>query len=396
MKNKKIVTAVLLMAVPALLAAAGCTEKIEPGNTTGAAPKTIKAATAVAQVSTQPFYYEAVGTVSAQTASTLSGQIMGTVRAVNVKEGDSVSQGDVLVVLDERQVEAGLQRTEAGLAESRKALTAAQSARDSAQAGAQLAETTFKRYQRLFEQESVTRQEFDEVQAKERQAKASLDQAEAMVAAARSRVRQAQAAVSGAAISRRDARVLAPYDGIVTARHVHVGDLASPGTPLVSLEKSGAFQADLVLPEHHLQSVRAGQTMPVTIPALDGTQGSVAVEGIVKNIVPTADQRSRSFTVKVILPSDDRIRSGMFVRVSIPVGEGGMLLIPSSATVVQGQLTGFFMVDDASIAHFRLIRTGRSFGDQVEIISGLKPGTRYVTAPTEELMNGMKITEAGA
>lgn len=81
----------------------------------------------------------------------------------------------------------------------------------------------------------------------------------------------------------------------------------------------------------------------------------------------------------------------MFARVTIPVGEGGMLLIPQSAQVLQGQLTGYFLVDSADIARFRLMRTGREFKDQIEVISGLKPGTRYVVSPPSELKDGMKV-----
>ncbi|RLB93151.1 MAG: hypothetical protein DRH26_04605, partial [Deltaproteobacteria bacterium] len=328
---------------------------------------------------------------TAQNSTTLSGKIMGTVKAVNVKEGDIVKKGDILVILDERQVAADLRQSEAGLSEARKAEAAAISARDAARAGAELAQATYKRYQKLFNEESATRQEFEEIEARHRQAQAALSQAEAMVAAARSRIQQAQATVSGASISKKDAMIRAPYDGIVAAKMINVGDLASPGSLLLTLEKTGGFQAELVLPEHHIQTVHIGQSMDVSIP---GQKDSPLITGMIKTIVPMADQRSRSFTVKVILPENVLLRSGMFARASIPVGEGGMLLIPESAQVVQGQLTGYFLVDDARIARFRLMRTGRHFGDQIEIISGMKPGTRYVVSPPVELKDGIKVEDA--
>ena len=339
----------------------------------------------------QPVMYEALGSIAAETASTVSGKIMGTVKAVNVREGDRVSQGDVLAVLDERQVEAGLRQAQAGLSEAGKAETAAVSAAKAARSQAQLAETTYKRYQKLLEEESATRQEFDEVEARYRQAQAALAQAEAMVAAAKSRVRQAEAAASSAGVSRKDASVVAPYDGVVTAKFVDEGDLASPGTPLFALEKTGGFQAELVLPEQHIQAVRIGQPLDVSIPAVEGRSPLV---GTVKTIVPAADPKSRSFTVKVELPENAMLRSGMFVRVSIPVGEGGMLLLPVSALVVHGQLTGYFLVGDDGVVRFRLMRTGRSFGDRIEVVSGMKPGTRYVVSPPEDLEDGMKVEDA--
>ncbi|MGE0085139.1 MAG: efflux RND transporter periplasmic adaptor subunit [Desulfococcaceae bacterium] len=367
-----------------------CGEKIGPGTTEPVSAGTVKAETAVAEISSQSIVYEALGTITAQNSSTLSGKIMGTVKAVNVKEGDAVKQGDVLVVLDARQVDAGLQQAEAGLSEAKRAESAAVSARDSARAGAKLAESTYKRYQKLLKENSASRQEFDEVEARYRQAQAALAQAEAMVAAAKSRVQQADAATSSAGVSQKDASILAPYDGIITAKMIDAGALAAPGTPFLTIEKTGGFQADLLVPEYHIQAVHTEQEVEVSIPSLGDT-----LRGTVKTIVPSADRMSRSFTVKVMLPEDDPknslIRSGMFARVSIPVGEGGILLIPQSALVYRGQLTGFFLVDGKNIARFRLVRTGRQFGDKIEVISGLKTGTRYVTNPPAELRDGLKV-----
>ena len=369
----------------------GCNEKIEPGTTESTPPAIIKTAVAEADISNQPFIYEAIGTIAAQNSSTLSGKIMGTVKAVKVKEGDAVTKGDTLVILDERQVAAGLRQSEAGLAEASKAENAAISARNAAQAGADLAKATYKRFEKLFKEDSATRQEFEEAEARHLQAQAALAQAQAMVSAARSRIQQAQAAVSGAGISRKDAIITAPYDGIVTAKMTNVGDLASPGIPLLTLEKIGGFQVEFLVPEHHIQAVQLGQTLEVTIPALTNFP---PITGTIKTIAPTADAKSRSFTVKMILPENTMLRSGMFSRVNIPVGEGGMLLLPESAQVNQGQLTGYFLVDDENIARFRLMRTGRHFKDQIEVISGVKPGIRYVISPPEELKDGMKVESA--
>jgi len=365
----------------------GCGEKIEPGTSEPASEKAIKVVVATAEASSQPFVYEALGTVAAQTASTLSGKIMGTIKAVNIQEGDSVKQGDVLVVIDERQVNAQLRQAEAVLAETQKAEAAAVSARNVATAGAQLAEATYNRYQRLIQEESATRQEFEEVEARYRQSQASLAQAEAMVAAARSRIEQAKAAVVASSVTQRDATILAPYDGTVTAKMIEVGDLASPGIPFLSLEKTGVYQVDLVLPEHHIHAVRLDQKLDVTIPALENLQ----LSGTVKTIAPTADQKSRSFMIKAVLSESPLIRSGMFARVTLPIGEGGMVLIPSSAVIYQGQLTGFFQLDEKNIARFRLMRIGRVFGDRLEVISGLKPGTRYVVVPPPELKDGTPV-----
>jgi multidrug efflux pump subunit AcrA (membrane-fusion protein) len=365
----------------------GCGDKIEPGNEKRPEGPMVKVALAMARTSSQPLSYEAVGTVQPVTTSTLSGKLMGTVKEIRVQEGDRVKQGDTLVVIDKRQVTAQLRQAEAALDEARRAEAAAVSARDAAVAGAKLARSTYDRYLRLIKEDSASRQEFDEVEARHRQAQASLKQAEQMLAAARSRARQAEAAVSAADVASDDAVILAPYDGIVTAKMSDVGDLATPGTPFLTLEGTSGYRVDVVLPEAYFNAVRLKQAVMVRIPAL----GDQQLEGMVETIVPAADQSSRSFLVKIRLPADEAVRSGMFARVVVKTGEERMMLIPASAVVPQGQLTGVFIVDDNQIARFRLIRTGRRFDDTVEIITGLDEGQRFVLTPPPALVDGARV-----
>jgi multidrug efflux pump subunit AcrA (membrane-fusion protein) len=125
----------------------------------------------------------------------------------------------------------------------------------------------------------------------------------------------------------------------------------------------------------------------VTIPALD----EKTLEGTVGRIDPAANYKSRSFRVKVALPVDTAIRTGMFARVAIPVGEAGMLMIPTSALVHQGQLTGIYIVDDKQTARFRLIRIGRTLEGAVEVVSGIKAGNRYVVSPPPGIVDGARV-----
>ncbi len=323
-----------------------CGEKIQPGNTekAGAAPK-VNAPVATAQVTQQPVFYEAVGTVTARTASTVAGKLMGVVRAVHVREGDMVKQGDLLVTLDERQVKAQLAQ---------------------AQANAQVAAKEYRRYQQLLREQSASQQEFDRAEA---------------------RHREAQAAADAARVSQKDALVRAPYDGRVVAKMINPGDLASPGTPFLTIEQEGLFCADLVLPERHIQAVKLGLEVKVVVPAMNGE----AFTGEVGRIVPFADARSRSFQVKVRMPEGPDFKSGMFARVFIPVGGEGMLLIPRTAVVAQGQLNGVFIVDDRQTAHFRLVRTGKIYGDQVEVLSGLNDGQRYLQTVPRTMQDGAEV-----
>jgi RND family efflux transporter MFP subunit len=366
----------------------GCGEKIEPGHSSASAGARVKTKVVEARAGTWPLIFEAVGTVQAETASTIGAKLLGTVTAVRVQEGDRVRMGDVLVTIDERQVGAQRQQAEAALAEARQMEQAAGAARDAAAAGADLATATYNRYQTLLAQESVSRQEFDDVTARFRQAQASFGQSEDMLKAAVQRVRQAEAALTSARVSAADAAVKAPFDGIVTAKMVDAGDLAAPGRPLLSLEKEGGHRVDIRLPEAYIHAVRPGQTAPIHI----GGTLQTPIEGVIDIVAPAADPDSRSVLVKIRLPSRGDLRSGMFARVEIIVGESQLMAIPSSAIVRQGQLTGLFVVAPENTARFRLIRTGRNMGDgMVEVLSGLSDGTRFVVNPSPELVDGASV-----
>ena len=322
-----------------------CGDKIEPGTTEKKEPLVVKASIAVAELTQQPFLYEAVGTVTARTASTVSSKLMGVIQAVHVREGDLVKKGDLLVTIDQRQVTAHLAK---------------------AQARAEVAAKEYKRFQQLLETQSASQQEFERAEAQ---------------------YRQAEAAVAAAMVSTKDAQVRAPYDGRVVAKMVNSGDLASPGTPFLSLEQEGLYCTDLVLPERHIQSVQVGITVKVVVPAMNNRE----FDGEVGRIVPMADARSRSFQVKVSMPEGPDYKSGMFARVSIPVGGTGMILIPKSAIVAQGQLNGLFVVDNTRMARFRLVRIGKKVGQQVEVVSGLTDGQRYVAIVPLNLKDGVKV-----
>jgi len=370
-----------------LAASQGCSEKIQPGHTTPHSGPVVKVAVATAQAGTWPLIFEAVGTVQAEAASTLAAKLMGTITSVAVKEGDRVRRGDILATIDERQVIAQRQQAEAALSEARQAKQAAEAASEAAAAAAELAAATHRRYQMLLAQDSVSRQEFDEVDARRRQAAAGLAQAEDMQQAALQRVRQAEARLAAARVSAADARLTADFDGIVAARLVDPGDLAAPGKPLLRLEKAGGHRVDIRVPEAYVRSVRAGQTVSVRIEG----PAPLSMEGGVDAVAPVADPGSRSFLAKVRLTGGGDVRSGMFARVALAVGEDRLTAVPASALVLEGQLTGLFVVVPEGVARFRLIRAGRRLGDRIEVLSGLPEGTRFVVEPPPGLVDGAAV-----
>ncbi|MBW1798237.1 MAG: efflux RND transporter periplasmic adaptor subunit, partial [Deltaproteobacteria bacterium] len=310
-----------------------CGDKIEPGTAKKSPPVVKDVSVSTARITDQPIIYEAVGTVQAGISSKLSSKLLGTVDSIRVREGDRVKKGEVLIILDQRQVKAQVRKAEAGLAEAGKALTAAISARDAAAAQKKLSFATYERYRDLKNQAMVSAQIFEEKEAGYQQAEAGLEKAGAMVAAARARVKQAEANLAAVRVTSKDAVITAPHDGIITAKLVDKGDLASPGTPLLTIETTRGFCVDMLLPETYIGYVKPRQKVSVEVPALK----TGPLEGNVCTIVPSADQKSRSFIVKINLPIERSVTSGMFARVQIPTGRSKKLLINRNAVIVRGQ-----------------------------------------------------------
>ena len=378
---------ILLAIMPASI---GCGDKIQPGSRTASPEAAIRVETARAVASAHPVVYEAVGTVRARTMGVVSSKLMGTVLAVHVREGDPVKSGQILVNIDSRMVGAQRSQAEAALAEAGKGLNAAMSARNSAQSGAGLALATYQRYVNLMAKNSASKQEFDEVKARHLQAEAGLAQAQAMVDAADQRVKQAEFAVSAARVTDGDSRILAPYDGIITARNIEPGDLAAPGSPLLNIESAEGYRVDILLPENRIASIQPNQTILIRIPSIQ----NLTLNGTVHTIFPIADSRSRSFQVQVNLPAHSGVVSGLFARAMIPLTPVEGVWIPRSALIVQGQLTGVYQVDADKKARFRLVRTGRMSETEAEILSGLTVGATYVKTPPLNLSNGMTVESA--
>jgi RND family efflux transporter MFP subunit len=367
--------------------ASGCGDKIEPGTSARTSQTLQNVPIETAEITEQPILYEAVGTVQAGASIQLSSKLMGIVEKIQVREGDEVKAGQPLVVIDPRQVEAGLLQAEAGLVEAKKELAAAVSTREAAVFAERLARSTYDRYLKLRDEDSVSAQEFDEVEARYLQAKSGAAQAQAMVDTAAAQVRRVEAALSSVAITRKDAVVAAPYNGIITGKKVEAGDLAAPGTPLLTMDTLEEFRVDMVLPEAYLENVKTGQQVRVAIPAL----GKETFEGAIRTIVPIADQRTRSFLVKVTLLERLSLRTGMFARVQFPLAQASKILIPQEAVIYQGQLTGLFAVDPEGFARFHLIRLGQRYQDRVEVLSGLQRGERYVARLDPRLIDGTRV-----
>ena len=198
---------------------------------------------------------------------------------------------------------------------------------------------------------------------------------------------QAQAALSQARTSLDYTHIRAPFDGIVTEKKADSGTLASPGMPIFTVEDVRRYRLEATVNENDLRYVRTGQQVSVAIDALD----NAGLNGRVVQIVPAADAASRTFLVKIELPTDTRLRSGLFGRAQFSRGERQALLIPRSAVVERGQLQGIYVLDQNQIANLRYLTLGKPSGAEVEVMAGLQSGERIVAKPGAVDLNGKRI-----
>ena len=320
-----------------------------------------------------PDVLEAVGTVQAAQTSILATQMMGTLVEIRAHEGDRVQRGQVLAVIDESQPRAALDRATAADAASRQQLAAADSE-------LVLAETTLKRFQTLYERKSVSPQEFDEIKTRQVTALARRDMT-------RADQDQAKAALAQARTALEYTLIRAPFDGVVTEKKGDSGALASPGMPIYTMEDVRRYRVEASISETDLAFVRMGQPAQVLIDAF----GMQALQGKVVQIVPAADPASRSFLIKIELPPDSRLRSGLFARARIPRGERLSLVVPESAIVARGQMQGVFLVDQNKIAVLHYVTLGRPSQGQVEVLAGLQDGDWLIAKPGTLELDGKRI-----
>lgn len=379
----------LSMGLFLLIGTAGCGDKIEPGTTKTGPVSTLKAKTAVAKAVSRAFLHEAVGSVEARLSSTVSSKVMGTITEVRVREGQRVEKDQVLVVMTQQQISADQQQAIAGLDEARRGQSAAEAALQVAKSNAKLAEATYARYRQLVAGESATAQEFDEIKAKAESARAAVAQAASMLSAATQRVASAKARLDAATATQRDMVVTAPYEAVVVEKMVDAGDLAAPGRPLVRIEGQEGYRVVFVVEEARIHYISPGQKLMVSFPVLSNLQA----EGTVEAVMPSTDAATRTVEVKLSLAPIPGLRSGLFARVVVPGEERTSIRIETSAIVTRGQLTGIYKVDADHIARFRLVRTGRVFDDQVEILSGVDDADRYIVAPGPDAADGLRVEE---
>lgn len=343
------------------LALSGCGEADKQQQTT-TPTATVSADIGVVQKTVLPIITTASGTIIAEQQAQIASRLTGFIRDINVQEGQNVVAGQRLFTVDPADIQGQVTQAQSGLAQAEATLADAKN--------------DYQRFGTLYKEEAIPKQQWDKVRLQH-------DVARQQVAAAR-------AGLATAAAQMRYATLTAPFSGIITQKLANVGDLATPGRPVLVIENQSRLQVQTGVSSDVFARLKQGESVSIQVNGAD-----TAITGKIARLVPTADPITRTYLVKIDLPPGPQLQSGMYVLVAFATGERASVRVPQSAVLDRAGITGVFVLDAQNTAHYRMVRVGDSRDGQVEIQAGLTAGERIVVSPTPKLQSGDKVINSG-
>ena len=294
--------------------------------------------------------YSVEGLVEATRQSTVSAQISGRIKEINFDVGSRVNKGQVILRIDERETAQALASSNAQVLQS--------------QATLQNAKANYERSKQLFEQKFISQ--------------SALDKAQADYQVARAQAAASEAGAGQASLAHGYSAVVAPYSGVVAARLVEVGEMVTPGKPMMVGFDPAEMRVVVSVPQYKLSEIGPHPKVMVEVPSLN--RWVKAASTIVQ---PLADARTHSTQVRVYLPKDEAgIYPGMFVRAHFVVGKASKLVIPDSAVLHRSEVVAVYVVDEKDEVKLRQVRLGERAADGlVEVMAGLNPGEKVALDP---------------
>jgi RND family efflux transporter MFP subunit len=345
-RNPTSVLPLVAVAAAALTWLAGCAGEAPP-----AAQGPVAAPYAVIEIRPErvPIERRLDGTIEAVNQGTVSAQTAGRVAEIRYDVNDFVPAGAVIVRLRATEQRAGLAQAQAALSEA--------TAREAE------AQTRWQRISDMHSRKVVPRAMLDEATANRDAAVARLNAARAGLSSAREGVDYTE--------------VRAPYAGVVTQRHVQVGESVAPGMPLVSGLSLQYLRVAVDIPQRVVEQVRRIGKAAVYV-------GDRRVEAAKLTIFPVAVPQSNTFRARIDLPENAAdLYPGMFVKVGFVTGEAERIMLPVASLVERAEVTAVYVFTDTGRTTLRQVRLGHRVGDRVEILAGLAAGDKVAVAPLE-------------
>lgn len=336
-----------LIAAAFAIALAGCGSSEPPKPAPATGPALQSAAVEMRDVEVT---YSAEAVVEAVRQSTVSAQIAGRIVELRFDVGDHVKKGEVIARIDERAASQAVAATEAQVRQAEAALRNARA--------------EFERSKQLVAQKFLSQ--------------AALDRTEAEYKAAQARVSALLAGAGQAQTERSFATIIAPYSGVVSARHVELGEMATPGKPLMTGFDPGTLRVSATVPQAQVAAIQAGARARVEVPSI-----AKWVEATELTIIPAADPRTHTTQVRLALPPEVRgIYPGIYARAHFVTGRTAALLVPRAAVVQRSELTAVYVLGESGAPQLRQVRLGTA-GDEraVEVLAGLRAGERVALEP---------------
>jgi len=296
--------------------------------------------------------YSVEGLVEATRQSTVSAQISGRIKEINFDVGSRVNKGQVILRIDEREAAQALAGSNAQVMQAQVML--------------QNAKATYERSKQLFEQKFISQ--------------SALDKAQADYLVARAQAAASEASAGQASLTRGYSDVIAPYGGVVAARLVEVGEMVTPGKPMMVGFDPAEMRVIVSVPQYKLQDIGTHPKVMVELPSLNRWVKAASI-----SVQPLADARTHSTQVRVYLPNDEAgVYPGMFVRAHFVVGKADKLVIPNGAVLHRSEVVAVYVVDEKNAVKLRQVRLGEATADGfVEVLAGLNPGEKVAMDPVK-------------
>lgn len=308
-------------------------------------------------------FFTASGKIEAIDKVTLSTRTSGYIDVIYVSVGDKVEKGKLLLSINNVDLQARRAQVNASITEATAAYT--------------IAEKDYNRFKNLYAENSASQKEMDDITANFEMAKARLEAANQLKNEINAQFKYVD--------------IKAPFSGVITNKFIETGDLANPGAPLIAMESPGNFEVKLMVPESEISQIKIKTKVAVLVKSISET-----LDGVISEVSTSANNTGGQYVVKVTLDQTDKpILSGMYTSVMFPVkrnSESNIVLVPIDAIVTKGQLSGIYTVSQHQTALLRWLRLGKTYGDKIEVLSGLNADEQFIISTNGKLYNGVKVT----